>query len=398
MKAWKGALVLIIAASVMAIAIQQTPSILLGQHYFVNLNSNQNDINCTSCHPQIADELAKSQIHSNFACEECHRIKQTAEGKTITYAEQKAGPRTIGEEAHAAYVPRCLDCHGGNGQYIDYLGQTRTAPVARAFNTTPIPDYVAHKNFVEWANQSGIAIGENEACLACHTNFSVQITYRYFYDISYRLSNWNLQSFSVNGTREYTIDFNKSGDQGKHEWKAVSLTSQDSWNQSFCIKCHKNIYDALVNGTPNPYDTNEPYITHAPAIIDTEEWNPFYHTLSNDKNIRSLWVNTTYCIQCHNDYKYSLVSQNANPRSQNSANVHAAEAIVCFDCHTGHRTLVDSITNWGLKRVFVGDLCMGCHEAAVHPSSGQCGSCHSKGSRSVYIESEPSGYCINSKW
>ncbi|MDQ6964634.1 MAG: hypothetical protein Q9M13_06905, partial [Mariprofundales bacterium] len=161
----KALLALVLLSALLFMAVQQTPSLFAGQHTFVNINSNQNDINCTSCHPQIADELARSRIHSNFACEECHRMRQTAYGVTITYAEADSTSWVSGEEAHAAYTPRCLDCHGGNGVYVDYLGQTRTAPVAKAFNTTPIPDYVAHKSFVEWANQSGLAIGENEACL-----------------------------------------------------------------------------------------------------------------------------------------------------------------------------------------------------------------------------------------
>ena len=435
----------IIAVNILLLV--QTPSILQSQHTFVNLKGNGNDINCTSCHPQIAEELAKSQIHSNFKCEECHRIKVTAEGVDLTYAEANASSWTSGKEAHAAYVPRCLDCHGGNGVYVDYQGVTKIAPIAKGLNSTQIPDYVAHKNFVEWANQSGLAVGENEACLACHTNFSVKIEFRYFWNISYtKNSDWTLTNFNVNGTRVYAISFIKSGDQGKHEWKAVSLSNQDSYNETFCIKCHKNVYDALVNGTPDtPYND----YTHAPIEIGGRwETNNYwghtrYHYIP-DSN-RATWVNSTYCLKCHNVAKYASINPSdattydlSNVTADtNSTSVHVAERLKCITCHgTGkakdpfsvmavsgysasypalnisadHRKVMSEIGTYANS--FNGDMCMGCHEAADHTGNmvGNCNWCHSIGGGSscgpchgsninggngytlnVNIESEPSG-------
>ena len=450
-----GKILLVIAfISAMVAMIQQSPSLLVNQHTFVNINTDANDINCTSCHPQVADELSKSQIHSNFACEECHRIKQTAYGVTITYAERNSNSRTIGEEAHAAYTPRCLDCHGNNGIYVNYQGVTKTAPIARAFNTTPIPDYTAHKNFVEWANQSNLCVRENEACLACHTNFSVKITYKYFWNINYtKDSSWNIVNFNVNGTRSYTVLLDKTGDQGKHEWLNIGFN-----DSQLCIKCHKNIYDALVNGTPaSPY--NE--YTHAPIEIDSadnggdnygswggmykdHDWppnnywgNPRYHYI--DSVNRPIYVNTTYCIKCHNVAQYAdqnpsdatTYDLNSVIADTNSTLVHAAEKLRCTTCHgygktkdpynviatsgywgneIGHRNFMNQTENYA--NTFAGDLCMGCHEAASHNvdsgalESGRCSMCHSAEGYArcgachsdtydynidVIIESEPSG-------
>jgi len=57
---------------------------------------------------------------------------------------------------------------------------------------------------------------------------------------------------------------------------------------------------------------------------------------------------------------------------------------------------VDDVAS-NYARTFNGDICMGCHEAAVHPDGqGQCSRCHKNGNANVYIESEPSGYCTNS--
>ena len=57
---------------------------------------------------------------------------------------------------------------------------------------------------------------------------------------------------------------------------------------------------------------------------------------------------------------------------------------------------VDEVAS-NYARTFNGDICMGCHEAAVHPDGGggQCSRCHNYGNAVVNIESEPSGYATN---
>ncbi len=415
MKLEKMLVIVAILLAAASLSIRFSPSLFVNQHFLVNISGNGNDINCTSCHPQVADELAKSQIHRNFPCEECHRIKRTAYGVNITYAEQNAGPRTIGEEAHAVYVPRCLDCHGNNGVYVDYLGQTKTAPVAKGFNVNPIPDYVAHKNFVEWANKSNICVGENEACLSCHTNFSVKIIFRYFYNISFtKTADWNIANFNVNGTRTYTVLLDKTSNQGKHEWIAVNLSSQDSYNQTFCIRCHKNIYDALVNGTLGTDGRSN--LIHAPIEIDTTGHRGGWNFTNNWGHVRyhyilpsyrGSWVNTTYCLECHNVKLYSLINPNDSSyyglsnviTDTNSTNVNIAEKLTCVTCHgfgkikeavidypssdmnifVDHLNLINQTDAYA--SIFSGKICMACHTAGNHVSDagGMCRMCHGSG-------------------
>ncbi|RLI85992.1 MAG: hypothetical protein DRP01_05105 [Archaeoglobales archaeon] len=167
-----------------------------------------------------------------------------------------------------------------------------------------------------------------------------------------------------------------------------------------CTKCHRNIYEALVNGTSG---VDEDYLTHSPIEIDDESWNttnPWnhfrYHYIPPAN--RSSWVNKSYCI--NNVDKYA--DENPNQRltydldnvtsDTNSTKVHRAEILICQTCHgTGHgSSFVDNVT---YARTFNGDVCMGCHEAAVHPTLN-CDRCHTYG-KTVYIESEPSGYAQN---
>jgi len=178
-----------------------------------------------------------------------------------------------------------------------------------------------------------------------------------------------------------------------------------------------------VNGTSG---TDEDYLTHAPIEISDERWdydNPWnhyrYHYIPAAN--RAAWVNSSYCFECHNVNKYA----NDNPSASttydlssvtadtNSTLIHAAEALWCQTCHgsgktkavidnpersdLGHSTIsfVDNVKN-NYARTFHGDICMGCHEAAVHSDWGQCSWCHNNGRVDVYIESEPSGYAQNS--
>ncbi len=361
-----------------------------GSHNVINISASGNDIDCVPCHQQIRNELDKSTYHSGMFCEDCHRY----EGAGIEFAEHNQ----TGKQAHAAYTLRCLDCHN--------------------YGT----NYSAHKKFVEDSLNSSLSVGENEACIACHTNYSVDIEYSYFWNIKYTSSHeWGgISSFSYNGTRNNETHWSKSG--AKHEFVTVSKID--------CTKCHKNIYDALVTGTPK---TDEDYLTHAP-IENASNWNtdnPWghyrYHYIPSAN--RATGVNSSYCYKCHNVKMYADDNPSDNTtydlgnvtNDTNSTLVHCAEALSCQTCHgsgktkvvidnpdksdgemTGHTgtKFVDNVAN-NYTRTFHGDICMGCHEAAVHPSSGGggCGKCHSDshGNRDVYIESEPSGNATNEK-
>jgi hypothetical protein len=398
------ALFLSLAVILMVVSSTDVETLFRGSHQIVNITASGNDIDCVSCHQWVRNELDNASIHSSMNCEDCHRY----EGTGIDFAEHMQ----VGNEAHAAYTPRCLDCHGAGG----------AAPQATAFNESDYgTDYSAHKEFVKGALNCSLSVGENEACLACHTNYSITIDYSYFWNIDYDLDSWDVPftSFTPNGTREYTNTFTKSG--AKHEF--IDTTDIN------CISCHKNIYDALVYGTPK---TNEDYLTHAPIEIYTsgagKEWdtdNPWghyrYHYIPSAN--RATGVKNSYCSECHNAKKYAdenpsdsiTYNLTAVTSDTNSPQVHAAEALWCQTCHgsgktkvvinnpdydmmgaDGHTglTFVDDIAN-NYARTFNGDICMGCHEAAMH-GPPQCSRCHgSGGNANVYIESEPSGYATN---
>lgn len=386
-------------------------ALITGSHTILDIRSNANDINCKGCHQRIQDELNSSEIHEWMTCEDCHRLEQN-----ITFARHGI----VGEEAHACYTPRCLDCHSKNSITLAN-GTTIDIEKADAFGYDNYgTDYEAHKKFVQESLNYDLSVGENEACIACHTSFPFDIDYTYFWNINYKLNNWGFASFSYAGTRTYGNTFSQNG--GKHGFVSTGDIS--------CIRCHKNIYDALVNGTvgtPN-------YLTHAPIEItsgmhgwDTDNpWDHYrYHYIPSAN--RAAGVNSSFCYKCHNVKKYadenpldkSKYSLASVASDTNSAQVHAAEALWCQTCHgsgkkkkvidntdhggKGHSdtNFVDSVKN-NYARTFHGDICMGCHEAAVHPGEGGCGGgdccgrCHNKGDADVYIESEPSGYATNS--
>jgi hypothetical protein len=410
------ALFLTMAFLLAVVSSINTVTLFHGSHLISNISASGNDIECTGCHQWVQEELSDSAIHSDLSCTDCHRFTETG----ITFAAHDGGIQ-VGEEAHAAYTPRCLDCHGGSGIWIvNKAGSPVYAPPAKAFNESDYgADYSAHKKFVKQSLNCSLSEGENEACIACHTNYSVVIDYSYFWNINYDLDNWNVPftSFSYNGTREYDITFSKTG--AKHEFVNV--------NDINCISCHENIYDALVNGTD---DTPDDYLTHAPIEIshksdgmgkewDTDNpWNNYrYHYIPSAN--RATWVNSSYCYECHNVKRYA----DNNPSDSttydlgdvtsdtNSTQIHAAEALWCQTCHgigktkavinnpdqmgSGHSgtNFVDDVAN-SYARTFDGDICMGCHEAAVHPTQN-CGRCHHMGNADVTIESEPSGYATN---
>ena len=385
------------------------------QHTFVNISSTGNDISCVDCHHRIQNELNNSAFHNDLSCEDCHRFT----GRGITFASGDEASATPGKEAHAAYTPRCLDCHEGSGvDIVNKTGQTVHAPPAPAFNESGYgTNYSAHKPFVEDSLNYNLSVGENEACIACHTNYSIRIDYSYFWNIEYQTGedggkhDWEFTSPPTpNGTRYYNITFSKTG--AKHEF--INTDDID------CTECHKNIYDALVNGTSG----TPPYLTHAPIEIasnwDSDNpWNHYrYHYIPSSS--RAEWVNNSYCYKCHNVKKYADENPSDNTTydlgnvtsDTNSTEVHAAEALWCQTCHgsgktkevidnpdqshPGHagRSFVDDIAS-NYARTFHGDICMGCHEAAVHPSSGECGRCHEHGRANVDIQSEPSGYATN---
>ncbi len=102
--------------------------------YNVTYTTNQG---CVKCHPDVAVELAFSPYH-DFKCTFCHH----GMSRNVT----------------------CVSCHPNVGNFS------------------------AHKPLVEWAKNSTLMTGSNEACIACHTYAEIpicNITYNPYISFGY---------------------------------------------------------------------------------------------------------------------------------------------------------------------------------------------------------------------
>jgi hypothetical protein len=387
----------IILASTLMLLNIDVVTLFKGSHATTSISSSQVDISCTSCHSKIALELQNSTIHSNFKCEECHRLQQTAEGKTIVLATHNETGVYVGEEAHAAYTPRCLDCHGSNGIYINDTGITKQAPPANPFNETDYgSDYSAHKPFVKQALDYDLSIGENEACLACHTGYNITLTFKYPEYINWTLKatapesvsdryyvNYTPISYELGPYRTYSVLLEREGE--KHTWTNTTNIS--------CITCHERVY----LGSYGRYDTNvDDWVRqHAGDVVDKGK-DPATHQTEHPPT-------DSYCLDCHRNLNYaSYPNLHANE-------VHAAEALKCIACHSdggpwppssetfdkgGHNSTDFYQDISSFPTTIIGDMCISCHIANDHQfdiwfpdGSNACKVCHDlRGDHSYYID------------
>ncbi len=419
-------------AALFLIYSPHSTSLFVGTHSMFNFSTNATTgvINvttangqteyCKLCHYHIWEELYSNPKapHYDLSCENCHRFNGTG----VSFAVINSTGAHPGKFAHAAYVPSCLDCHGGNGRWIiDRFGKRVFAPPAKAFNDTvtvnhhnvtvisSIPYFAAHRAMVVYFEKKG---DENLACLMCHTNISKHMVFSYQYDLYYSLYAYDFTSFAPNGTRYANITIVPNATfNGMHEFLPV--------NDINCSSCHLNIYEGLINGT------------HAPiynAWNVTNLWgNPRYHALATSAaTLNVSWINNSYCDECHNLYRYATVDNTAANTTYNllpaaieinSTEVHCAEKVSCLTCHgngtpydpysviassgwlpgggggstvyiaQGHENMLNQTGTYA--RMYHGDVCMACHKASVHAITS-CKSCH-EGYIAFDIQSEPSG-------
>ena len=396
-----------------------------GSHQLYNISGNGNNINCSACHKHVAEEMAITRAlhgpHWDLSCEACHRFNGTG----IQFATANSSGVFPGKQAHAAYVPSCLDCHGGNGAWVvNVSGVLVHAPPARAFNVTTkvngrnvtvissIPYATAHRQLIAYCEKMG---DENLACLACHTNYSINMSFSYPDYIYVDILSWNFTSstYISSTNRIYNVSYVKNSVfSGKHIFLPL--------NKINCSRCHENIYLGLINGKHAPiyYDWRWDYNTTAPGYQNGWGFNR-YHSLALYGSLNTSWINNTYCAKCHYCINVTLIDSTGakvtlrNPFTAASKGlVHCAEKVSCYTCH--HR----STTYWWLDPYYAflnatqsptlyaqyhenlinatavdyprfvhGDICMACHEAAYH--KGSCSSeCHA-GNRGVIQYTEP---------
>jgi hypothetical protein len=248
------ALMVIAVVAIGIFALPSTVSLFSGQHSWYDLGasiesaSGRNNVPCEKCHADIADEMGgENGAHRNLTCAMCHRtplntIYNPTSGhyepeSSITYARghynigSKVYDPTLGEEAHAASVVECMDCHGSKDkfhmterEYVGWCYQTchksgtgSVVPgtdykpdfIAGGFGLTPFNSdngtKAAHKKFVLDAIENPLMEGANEACITCHTRIGVNITwtkneYMEFTTIKDESGNWTIPGFTAGGT------------------------------------------------------------------------------------------------------------------------------------------------------------------------------------------------------
>ena len=365
MKLRQTIILLTLATITLFIVNQSTFSVLTQTHNVFQINSSSNDIPCTSCHSRIADELNSSAYHKSLSCEDCHRNPYIGQDVAISN-----GTSIPGKEAHAAVKPRCLDCHSQSSITLAN-GTTVSVPKAKAFGDANYgSDYSAHKKFVVDALGSDLGVGENEACLACHSDMKVTITFRYpeYINFSIEINGtspdgllYNITSLSFGPTRTYTVTVGNGS--LKHELKPISSIK--------CISCHRNIY---LGGLGDSIGRQ-----HAGDVTDKGSDPAIHQTMPVDNN---------WCLYCH-------FNQSANMYpTVNAEFVHAAEKIRCVSCHNengpyppsaetpskGHHDSTYFYAQfWNIPSSANGDICISCHLENNHNLDTTGCACHNGG-------------------
>lgn len=212
----KMVLIGIAIAAIGLIALPQTLALFAGQHNWYDVSdpfSSQatwltvttwnSGVPCQKCHADVYAELNASSPHrTSVGCESCHIVALAQNGTTVGGAAQ----------IHAAGLPSCLDCHGGQAVWL-----TAAAPNALGiFNNTE-----AHKAFATQARSSNLLIDANEACIACHTHVAVDINWQKAYKIGFNavqtattgLHTWSVSNFIAEGTVNVSTYGNRSGNR-----------------------------------------------------------------------------------------------------------------------------------------------------------------------------------------
>lgn len=342
-----------------------THSVLLQTHNVLNVSSPTNDVSCVSCHSKIASELNSSAYHRSLTCEDCHRNPYL--GQKVAYDN---GTWFSGEESHAAVKPRCLDCHSKTSITLAN-GTTVAVPLAKAFGEANYgSDYSAHKKFVLDSLNFSLAVGENEACLSCHADFKLELTFKYpeYINVSIRIDGtspdgllYDIVSVVFGPERMYTVTVGNGS--LKHKLKPIS--------QIKCTSCHRNIY---LGGLGDSIGRQ-----HAGDVTDKGS-DPAIH--------QTMPVNNDWCLYCHFNQSASLYP------TVNAEYVHAAEKIRCVSCHNesgpyppssetpskGHHNSTYLYAQfWNIPISANGDICIVCHVSNTHSLDTTGCACHNGG-------------------
>lgn len=220
---------IILAIAIVAVglvALPETLALFAGQHNWYGVDStNATDMGvpCDKCHAdvltQMTGSVATKGAHTGegsgtlVTCYECHITSQTdtsAGGKSDPLLG--GTPITVGGTGniHAAAAPACMDCHGDNSVVAGTYSYGTAPPATSIYNGSN----EAHKDFVNSAQDvavtgSTLMEGSNEACVACHTHVSVEITWNKPSTINFTAASdlngvWTVGNFVSKGPVEVT--------------------------------------------------------------------------------------------------------------------------------------------------------------------------------------------------
>jgi hypothetical protein len=316
----KAALIFAIFAASSSLLLLTTDVVTLfaGSHTIQTLTSEQNDISCVDCHQQIQNELNNSALHSDLSCESCHRFN----GSGILFAVHNTTGVYAGKEAHASYTPQCLDCHGEGVYVTGKDGFSIYAPPAPEFNEMYGSENSSHKIYVEASINHGFSVGENEACIGCHTNYSTRLEFKRSEYVQYDIVDtdpswgygpglfvdWEIQNFESGAKNISTIMRNGIGQ--KHTWI-------ENVN---CFDCHSDVVTAVENGGHIPNSFNP---------VGCESKRVKGHA-GRSHNFSRSGVDISACESCH-------LTNSSNFEWDHSGHAqldyHAATTEHCLNCH-----------------------------------------------------------------
>lgn len=223
-------------------ALPGTVSLFSGQHSWYGLDSPGNDVPCEKCHGDIADEMGNTGPHADMECWYCHK---TGDLVGFSYASGDGTGSTPGQGAHAASLVECMACHEGFGGYEagcslsichfgnpphppewndtssckdchkgDLAGSHPVQPAkleAGGFNLTvnssDTGERAAHMDFVNDSIDDDLMEGANEACIACHTQIGVNISWTKSTTLHFNANEthdgtWIIDDFTAHGQNE----------------------------------------------------------------------------------------------------------------------------------------------------------------------------------------------------
>ena len=250
--------------------------------------------NCLQCHSDIRNELDSSMFHANFTCESCH----------LDLSLNNSGPHGN------IVIPSCISCH---------------EDIVQSLNKD------SHNSLILGASSS--SQGENEACIACHSSVSNNITFKrssYFeWDVVIGAdSSWLIENLTIGANKDVQIDY-ENNNGNVHD---ISLDNG-------CINCHNDIKNAVISGGHS-----------------NEQWAGRHNYVAySDMNL--------YCKSCHKPYTQNIIRITPYSVSPFNLAIHDSMTVSCIDCHIKPDLLAN--INGGLKLAPYNSGVMGSIEKSI---------------------------------